>query len=98
MISFLTPAEHTAQLLPHKIYNFVFVALKCCVSFYFCKCVVDDGQEHAHQPDINDQHVHEEKRRTQNSFRVLKRVEIKITQSKRKQRFHGTYERTITWE
>ena len=75
------PPKHPFKLLHHEVDDFIIVGAQFGVCFDGGEGVVDDGEEHAHEADVHDANVEEEKERAQYSVAILELVEVETSQS-----------------
>lgn len=87
--------EHSRELAPNEVHNLVVIALHLRVGLDLGKCVVDDGQEHAHEADVDNSNKQEEEEGTHVFIDAFQGIKVEGAQRKREERLDGSREITI---
>ena len=91
----LSPTEDAFEFAHHEVDDLVVVGAHVGVGLHLRECVVDDCEEHAHQPDVDDADVEEEEDRSHNAMRVLERLEVEVAESEGEEGLEGAGERAV---
>ena len=87
-------AKEPLDFTPDELHYLIVVALVLRVCLHHGKAVTDDGEEHAHQADLNHPHIEEEEERTQWVGRP-QRLKVKAAKGKSEQRLDSADERGV---
>ena len=82
----LSPAEDTFELAHHEVDDLVVVGAQFGVGLHLRECIVDNGEEHSHQPDVDDADVEEEEDGSHDAVRVFESLEVKVAEREGEQR------------
>ena len=91
----LLPAEHPFEFAKNEVDDLVIIWSEGCVFFDSGEGICNDGEEHAHQPNEDNEDVQEEEEDTQTGG-IAHRIEVKAAQGEGKQRLHGLDEVAIS--
>ena len=91
----LSPTEDAFEFAHHEVDDLVVVGAQVGVGLHLREGVVDDGEEHAHQPDVDDADVQEEEHGSHDAVRVLERLEVEVAESEGEEGLEGAGERAV---